>query len=82
MAAKSKQELAANRLAGRLTSLRATLRKDEREMLDQMVSGATFELEGGPEVGGHSMVAGAAAGAAASTFKIALSGATYAVTFK
>jgi hypothetical protein len=62
---KSKQELAANRLCSRLSPLRATLRKDERDMLDQMVCSAAISFSPAAEVVAHTLVAsGAAAGAA------------------
>jgi regulator of extracellular matrix RemA (YlzA/DUF370 family) len=38
---KSKTNLALNRLMGRLSALRLTLRKDERDLLDQFILGAT-----------------------------------------
>ncbi len=79
---KSKQELALNRLAKKLTSLRATLRKDERDLLDQVVLSATFTLGEEAEVAGHAALS---AGATAATFKGATLGVVdgvYAVTFK
>ncbi len=45
-----KKTQAAKRLAKKLTALRQTLRKDEREILDQLVTKAA------PEVEGHSIV--------------------------
>ncbi len=68
---KSKQELAANRLCNRLTSLRATLRKDERDLLDQMVCSAVFSLDEA-EVVAHSAVASAAASAVATAVSFAV----------
>ncbi len=45
-----KRTQAAKRLAKKLTALRQTLRKDEREILDQLITKAE------PEVQGHSVV--------------------------
>ncbi len=49
-----KQTQAAKRLAKKLTALRQTLRKDEREILDQLVA----HVE--PEVQGHTALTSAA----------------------
>ncbi len=58
---KSKQELAAARLSKRLSDLRATLRKDERDMLDQIVCSAVVRFGPEAEVVAHSAVASAVA---------------------
>ncbi len=66
-----KQTLALKRLLKKLSALRVTLRRDERDLLDQLVLGASADVAGHAMVGAASTQAAAAKMARAASTEVA-----------
>ncbi len=65
-----KQIKALDRLSTKLSSVRKTLRGDERDLLDRIVTSAVFEIEAG-EVAAHAMKSAKVANAEVAAHKMA-----------